>query len=135
MAEYIERESVHELIERLEKYQMFNYDRSQSIVGISPDDVNFGVDKIPSADVAPVRHGRWIDGEKNPVPWDEYNPNCPLYSAYCSECGKWLVGSDEYPASGLYCPNCGCLMLGGDRDDKFCSYGQRKEADHEVSEP
>lgn len=80
---------------------------------------------IPAADVAPVRHGRWIDGEKNPVPWDEYNPNCPLYSAYCSECGKWLVGSDEYPASGLYCPNCGCLMLGGDRDDKV-SDKQRK---------
>ena len=94
---------------------------------LSRDDTLYCIDTISAADVAPVRHGRWIDGEKNPVPWDEYNPNCPLYSAYCSECGKWLVGSDEYPASGLYCPNCGCLMLGGDRDDKFCSYGQRKE--------
>lgn len=70
---------------------------------------------MPAADVALVRHGRWIDSNKRPVPWDEQNPTCPLYSAYCSECGEWLTGSGEYPAIGLYCPNCGARM---DKEDK-----------------
>ena len=54
MSEYIEREAVHELVKNLPKHQMFNYDRTKSICGINPDDVNFGVDKISAADVAPV---------------------------------------------------------------------------------
>ena len=109
MAEYIERESVHELIERLEKYQMFNYDRSQSIVGISPDDVNFGVDKIPSADVAPVRHGRW----------EKFSTSNGIISRVrCSCCaGTQPLTFENMP----YCPSCGARM--------------DKEADHEVSEP
>ena len=65
---------------------------------------------LSAADVVEVRHGRWIDSNKKPVPWDEQNPTSPSGSAYCSECGEWLTGSDEYPAIGLYCPNCGALM-------------------------
>ena len=54
------------------------------------------IDEIPSADVVPVRHGRW---EKQ----------SGLYS--CSECGKtcpYDVQADviEYWACN-YCPNCG----------------------------
>lgn len=120
MAEYIERNSA---MEKILEIGDLNYDGMPAKIGTTH--AALIIRNLPAAAVAPVRHGRWIDGEKNPVPWDEYNPNCPLYSAYCSECGKWLVGSDEYPASGLYCPNCGCLMLGGDRDDKV-SDKQRK---------
>lgn len=100
MAEYIERESVHELIERLEKYQMFNYDRSQSIVGISPDDVNFGVDKIPSADVAPVRHGCWGKFSVS---------NGIILRVRCSCCaGTQPLTFENMP----YCPSCGAKMDG-----------------------
>ena len=67
-------------------------------------------DDFPAADVVEVRHGRWVDENKNPVPWDECNSKCPSHSAYCSECGEWLTASDEYPVTGLYCPNCGALM-------------------------
>ena len=49
--EYIERAAVHELLKRLPKYQMFSYDRAKSIMGINPDDVDFGVDKIPAASI------------------------------------------------------------------------------------
>lgn len=65
---------------------------------------------LKAADVVEVRHGRWVDENKNPVPWDECNSKCPSHSAYCSECGEWLTASDEYPVTGLYCPNCGALM-------------------------
>lgn len=59
MKEYIERAAVHDLVKSLLEYHMFNYDRTESRRGISPDDVDFGVDKIPAADVVEVRHGRW----------------------------------------------------------------------------
>ena len=110
MNEYIEKAAVHELVKRIPKYEMFNYDRTTALLGIDPDDVDFWVDKIPAADVVEVRHGRWVDENKNPVPWDECDSKCPSHSAYCSECGEWLTASDEYPVIGLYCPNCGALM-------------------------
>ena len=68
------------------------------------------VDGKPAADVVEVRHGRWVDENKNPIPWDECNSKCPSHSAYCSGCGEWLTASDEYPVTGLYCPNCGARM-------------------------
>lgn len=54
MKEYIERVAIHELVNGLPKYQMFNYDRTKSLIGINPDDVDFGVDKMPAADVVEV---------------------------------------------------------------------------------
>ena len=71
---------------------------------------------FPATDVVEVRHGRWVDENKNPIPWDECNSKRPSHSAYCSECGEWLTGSDEYPAIGLYCPNCGARMDGKEAD-------------------
>lgn len=61
-------------------------------------DVKAAVLKIPTADVAPVVHGHWI--EEN---------GCQI----CSECGEeheW----DEYRAT--YCDVCGAKMDGGDND-------------------
>ena len=59
MKEYIERAAVHNLIKSLPKYQMLNYDRTEGMIGINPDDVDFGVDKIPAADVVED----WHDGD------------------------------------------------------------------------
>ena len=95
MKEYIERAAVHDLVKSLPKYEMFNYDRTTALLGIDPDDVDFGVDKIPAADVAPVRHGRWKNGGNG------------LYDT-CSACGKEI-----YLAIPMnYCPECGALMDG-----------------------
>ena len=55
------------------------------------------ISQTPSADVAPVRHGRWI-----PVP---HTGDC-CYT--CSECG---FERDAYLLDvGNYCPNCGARM-------------------------
>lgn len=34
----------------------------------------------------------------------------PLKSSTCSNCGNWLVGSDEYSCAGYFCPSCGAPM-------------------------
>jgi len=55
------------------------------------EDVNYFIINAPAADVAEVRHGRWLK---------DYTPHEP----YCSVC--------DYRTSNLtnYCPNCGALM-------------------------
>ena len=70
--------------------------------------------------VAQVRHGRWLDRPKNQGLKDEEIGTVgmvdgePWSSCYCSECGEWLVASDEYAVKGNYCPNCGAKMDGGE---------------------
>ena len=54
---------------------------------------------VPAADVAEVRHGRWI----HPVPGDGEN--------HCSVCHAeqpWFYGYGYYEPD--YCPNCGARM-------------------------
>ena len=64
-----------------------------------------------SADVVPVRHGRW-EFEGKPISLDENG--CPAGPCFCSVCGDWLTASDEYATRGRYCPNCGAKMDGGE---------------------
>ena len=97
---YIEREAVRELVKNLPRYQMFSYDRTKSVCGINPDDVAFGVDKIQAADVAPVRHGRWIEDKE-------------VIGRYtCSECGYAIRRLSTRPGEELdkYCSSCGSRM-------------------------
>ena len=55
------------------------------------------------ADVAPVRHGKYIGTE-----FDGYADGCPVYYEWkCSECG--CVFEEEEPTYN-YCPNCGAKM-------------------------
>ena len=69
MKEYIERVAIRELVNGLPKYQMFNYDRTKSLIGINPDDVDLGVDKIPCAaavEVVRCRECIYRDGTPGP---------------------------------------------------------------------
>lgn len=62
---------------------------------------------IPAADVAPVRHGRWLGWGKS---------GTPTYENYgtCSVCGE---DAEIYTEHRNYCPNCGARM-DGDSDAK-----------------
>ena len=51
-----------------------------------------------AADVAPVQHGRWLDGKCTACGWEE--PDVCTWIGYDSQ--AWI----ETP----YCPNCGALM-------------------------
>ena len=58
--------------------------------------------------------GRWISAmDDEPVVIKDGSPD---KSCHCSECGEWLVASDEYDVKGNFCPNCGADMRG--REDE-----------------
>ena len=112
MTEYIEREMI-----------------LKEFAGIKiPDSIEYGlaselavniIKYAPAADVAPVRHGRWVKkhrhrggfhrytglddfGEQHTITVDE---RCEYDDLYCSECGK--QSADNFLN---YCPNCGAKM-------------------------
>ena len=74
------------------------------------------VTKIPSEDVAPVRHGIWL------------NFYGDFSTAECDICAEiYEVSPDESPRKEFFdafkefykfCPNCGAKMDGGDKNDK-----------------
>lgn len=95
MDEYIARDAVHCMMVGLTKYVWTSPVSTESHVTVDADDVNFGVDKIPAADVAPVRHGQWI-----PVDGGQHKCRC------CHTVRKTDVARDHY------CPSCGAKMDG-----------------------
>lgn len=120
MDKYINREA---LIEWLKRIPLIDLSDGRGLCRvIMEDDFKKAIKKMPKgiiADVAPVRHGRWLDRPKNQGLKDEEIGTVgmvdgePWSSCYCSECGEWLVASDEYAVKGNYCPNCGAKMDGG----------------------
>lgn len=100
MTEYIKREAVHNLVQSLTKYAWASPDNTGHRVTVDADDVNFGVDKIPSADVAEVVHGRWVPTK---APFMNECEDCCV-------CGYRTVWGHRYN----YCPNCGAKMDGVD---------------------
>ena len=78
------------------------------------------LNRIPAADVAEVRHGRW-DGEG-----DGYADGEIVIDVwYCSECGYCIDdGTDDPNILPNYCPNCGTKMS---KDDGYCYLEELKE--------
>lgn len=58
--------------------------------------------RLPSADVAPVRHGRWEEAET----WYTVDGYIESVDYQCTSCGIKLRYAKDYP----YCPNCGARM-------------------------
>ena len=61
-----------------------------------------------SADVAPVKHGKWLKRDDMPR----------IVECKCSVCGyaDYPSKSDRYWFERNYCPNCGAKMDGGQDD-------------------
>ena len=89
MTEYIERKAVRDTL----------YDAD----AITMSGVKI-LNQFPGADVAPVRHGRWVDN-------------------HCTACGMMPMGDEMWKLCDFepprfekfmdYCPNCGAKMEGG----------------------
>lgn len=97
MPDYIDRDAV---------YHAISVD-----VGLNAYEKAYCIDivrKIPAADVAPVRNGRWLGWGKS---------GTPTYENYgtCSVCGE---DAEIYTEHRNYCPNCGARMDGGDKSDE-----------------
>ena len=90
MAEYIEREAAIK--------ELMNDALGQ--VGYSREDAADCIRYMDAADVAPVRHGQWIDG-------DQYCPICKKDKFRGLDADIWADWKPDY------CPNCGAKMEGG----------------------
>lgn len=92
MAEYIDREAI--------KYELWGVGPLNEPLMVVRKTT---IDKLPAADVAPVRRGRWIyDGENH----------------FCNRCNRdalcdRMTGEEVLSNS---CPHCGAIMDGG-KDD------------------
>lgn len=105
MAEYIEREATIELLRRLGSR---DYRREKGTIQEAIKMVCFP-EYTPSADVAPVRHGRWID---KPLIKSFKHTNIPVVE--CSACGiDFCDIINNHYFMYKYCPNCGAKMDGG----------------------
>ena len=89
MAEYIDREA---LLLRIDCYGTNKF-------GMLDEDIRAFI-KAQPADVALVRHGRWIDA------YPDIEPNPMFMYGICSECG-FEQGLSKYLK---YCPDCGAKM-------------------------
>lgn len=90
MAEYIEREVTL---------------RTAHIMRPEDKCLEAAIANIPTADVAPVVHGRWVSPH-----WNNSN-----YCCNCSECGGEAMHREyQWNSKGIYpiCPNCGARMDG-----------------------
>ena len=72
-----------------------------------------GIERIPSADVAPVRHGRWVFGRDLPDSFGGIVKN--KYHLYCSECrnqafNKTVDNDPDFDVDTPFCPWCGAKM-------------------------
>ena len=104
MAEYIEREALKERFRKRIKWLEKDV-HDQYSLGLFHG-CEYDADLInepPAADVAPVRHARWVDN-------------------HCTACGMMPMGDEMWKHLDLepplferfmdYCPSCGCRMDG-----------------------
>ena len=100
MAEYIKREYAVDAV--VDVYY------NTTDIDLSGEKFEAAILKIPAADVAPVRHGRWILGYVEP---GYFTPggNRPWICSECEKVISWMLGE---PLEN-YCPNCGAKMDGG----------------------
>ena len=62
---------------------------------------------VPSANVAPVRHGHWTKSK---------SIFCGDYEFRCSSCGETFWEGDNYATRAHFCPNCGARMDGDNNE-------------------
>lgn len=101
MSDYISREAAIAYIREQSEEMSKAFEELGGESGIYADaynDLAEDFHRIPAADVAPVRHGRW-----------RFHGDCGVTE--CSVCG-WSI--EEYVGDYAYCPNCGARMDGGD---------------------
>ena len=110
MAEYIEREELMKFPIRRNYYDK-EHGNEHFIYGI--ETVLEYAENLPAADVAPVRHGRWVPiRESEMTGWDPaVAGRDPIGGYICSACKEEAVYdcNDEFVLS-KYCPNCGVKM-------------------------
>lgn len=70
------------------------------------------IDKSPTVDAEPVRHGQWVEMYQEEVMFEG------VYK--CSHCGEMYSFTDGTPEDNKYnyCPHCGAKMDGGAENEQ-----------------
>ena len=108
MAEYIEREALEiDLNGRLDFLGDLNGIDDHYTMGFFEAVIR--AKEFPSADVAPVRHGRWLT-------WEEQFPGSTPkkqsgLGVFCDKCHSHADNRTDY------CPNCGAKMDGSSNEE------------------
>ena len=90
MAEYIKRENV---LAKIDEFAKQNIAHGFPVDVFDIEMMKKMVEKLPAADVAPVVHGRWVNGCQCSVCGDRHGPYNSRHKPYYT-----------------YCPNCGAKM-------------------------
>lgn len=97
MKEYIERAEALDICQKEYEDRLRMADYCGDTVAW---DIGGAIKGIPAADVAEVRHGRWVRDK-----WPS-----GTHKLICSECGEWSGKKSRY------CPSCGALMKGDEHE-------------------
>lgn len=103
--EYIERSIIHKMISDTDWYHIGHNSlmigaKSEEEAIYQASDVISAIENAPTADVAPVVHGRWYDEDS----FDAHGS--PIYR--CSICNKTVA--DNYISCHKFCLHCGAHM-------------------------
>ena len=105
MSDYIEREAALAVCQKEYEERLRMADWCGDTIAWN---IGSAIKNMPAADVAPVRHGRWIEDERT-------YPGPGLANNLCSVCGEiagaWKEGLAP-ERKWAYCPACGALMDG-----------------------
>lgn len=108
MGEYISREAAIAYIREQSEECQKAFEELGGESGIYADAYNDLAEdfyRIPAADVAPVRHGRWDDSGRYTFP-------SGAVAVRCTNCGCALTESEHRLYNWNYCPVCGAKMDG-----------------------
>ena len=109
MAKYLDRDDVLNVIDYIRTKYISVYNRRDKCSQFWADTIRYfekRINKLDDCDVAPVRHGHWIE---------EYD--CGYITPHCSECGETALTKEETSYDYVYssyCPRCGARMDGNE---------------------
>lgn len=117
MDEYISREEVVKEI----KSRIFDADDAwESGYNTAMAGIMEWIEHMPSADVQPVNHGKWVERKTIRMKWvpnddDNVNPDDVeperMTEQKCSYCNRWTIKFTDHIEIN-YCPLCGAKMDG-----------------------
>jgi len=105
MAEYIEKDAILSKCE-----EIWNNADETTQTGVDTintiDEITDFIESLPSADVQPVKHGRWIDCTF----YDPYEKSWEQnYEFKCGNCGHKIYNKPN--DDNLFCGHCGARMI------------------------